>query len=268
MESSGGPNVMVVAPGSSDDPFSNNNPENNPDANLIAPTTSSAPPASQPGSQPVSAPTQAPDGQQQVPVTPSTPAAPSQPSVDEIIAERLRQAQSGWDKRINTLQAQIRDQEAAHLKQVRDLQLEQVPEHQRPQLKQQWELEDAQTALRNKETALTDYHKAVEGLRLLQTYGAFGLTEDDLLACETVESMESLAKDKKLAFFENGGSVPGAKPATQNGGSSAPAGASASSDVGSNPSSPATPALLTTPGIESMAANIKTLFNTGPARPW
>lgn len=266
METSVGPTVVV--PGSADDPFSVHNQANQPQTVVIQDAPASSPataPATPAASQPA----------QTAPVP--APKQLTQAEVDKIVQDRLREAQSGWDKRNAKLEADLRAEKEAreaaertHRDEMRRAQLEGMPEHQRQAIMSQWQLEDRENAVKAKESAVTDYFANVERLRVFQQYAPFGVTEDDLLAISDPDKMESFAKDKKLAFFEAGGN--GAAPSgSQNGGKpaagAAPAGANAHYDAGGSPPAPQQNGVISQQGVDHMGANIKNMF-ASDGNPW
>lgn len=274
MESSG--SVQVVVPGSADDPFSVNHPANaaasgNGGGTVLGPGTFASV-ADMPASQPNDATD--PDPKLDEP----KPLSLTQEQLDAMFTERLGKVQSGWDKRINAMSKQL-ESEQARVKtiedgarvQIREAQLNGLPEHERERLRQSWNAEDAQRELDGQRSAVIDYHKAVEGLRLLHEYGQYGLTEEELLACEDIDEMEVLAKDKAIDFFRSGAAAApeAAKPPAKAPEKAPPAGAAAKQDLGGNPPGGEGPKFLTGQSIESMGANIKTLFgSSGPNVPW
>lgn len=268
MEPSGGPSITVVAPGSSGDPFSVNNPANQepgqtPSVVVGAPASQPVQPApttpdpgvvlqtTNPGTEPVTTP---------VPGTGQTA-----DDINRIVQERLSAAQSNWDKRITTLQAEIdkankatADAETRAVAQQREFQLQGLRPEQQAQLREQWSIEDERAALKAERSQVIDYHKTVEGLRLLTTYAPFGVTEDQLLGIKDLDEMEKFCLRAKADFFEGGGKAPasaGSVPARQQ-----PAGASAPIDIGGKTPVQEGPKVLTTAGVESMSANIKNMF--------
>lgn len=257
----------VVVPGSADDPFSvNYRGGEGAAAGLTADRTGVV-------SQPTVTAPEPQRGVEPAPVVtpPATPAPVGM--TEEQLNTRLREAQAGWDRRINLLQGELQQERTArenearqHTQALRQAQLEQVRPEERAHLEQTWNFEDRAAALDKKQAALEDYHKSVEGLRLLQLYAPFGVTEDELMALSDVDKMESYAKDKKLAFFENGGKVAeagsGGKPDKPAGktGVAVPAGADAHYDSGGQVPAPDAQGLLTGAGVDTMGTNIKNLF--------
>lgn len=264
MESSG-PGITVVVPGSADDPFSVNNAAN---GSAPAPTPGNVTPVSQPA--PV-APT---------PAAPATPAvaAPAvtttgltQEEVDARVELRLREAQSGWDKRNQALQTQLADEKKAraelekqHTAAERRIKLEGLRPEERERMQGIWTLEDKQAELDTQRAAVVDYHLNVERLRLFQQYHQFGVTEEALLDIKDIDKLESFCKDAKLDFFENGGKVDGANVKPGDGKPAAPAKTPTSQqtpyDGGGTPPAGGEAKQLTTTGVASMGENIKNLF--------
>ena len=270
MEPSG---IAVVVPGSQDDPFSAHAQDGSTQDQA---TRAGDQPASQPNPQDASQASDPASGQNQ-----STQGANEQPKgltqaeVDALVQERLRGAQSGWDKRNKLLEDQnkalqetLKQTQANALAEQRRIQLESTPEHMRAQLQEQWNVADEKAELKSQRDQLLTYHQTVEALRIFQTYGTFGVTEEMLLECKTIEEMEKLALETKVAFFENGGKVPAKAATTAAKGEQKPAGQSASADLGGNPGAHQEAGLLTTRGVESMGANIKNMFSNGPNVPW
>ena len=276
----------VVVPGSADDPFSvNHGRPANEHVAVQAPVRGEDEPAggqvTAPAGRTASQPQQAAPTQQ--PAAPAANPADGKPAdkpltqaeINKMVEDRLREAQSGWDKRNAQLQQELKAEreareatEKAHRDDLRRIQLEGLRPEQQTQLQQQWAFEDRQAELANREKAITEYYGSVERLRVFQAYAPFGVTEEDLLNISDPAEMEAFAKDKKLAFFEAGGT--GAKP-SGNGdkpASAAPAGANAHYDAGGSPPAPETNNLITQAGVDSMGANIKNMFASEGNRPW
>lgn len=260
----------VVQPGSPGDPFSTRNPE-------VA-AEFGHPVVGQPGS----------DGRTTQPATTTQPApvaaAPAAPAsggglteeqISTLFQDRLVDATKGLERRISAQATELktlrqdnqRIQQGAK-EQVRQAQLQGLSERDRTAMQEVWTREDQATAISGREQAVMDLYKATEGLRLFLTYGEYGVTEEELLAAGSVEEMESLAKDKAIEFLRTGGQSKAQAQKTVEAVAKAPAGASAQADLGNQPPVQDGAKLLSTGGLDAMAANVKTLFSEGSPRPW
>jgi hypothetical protein len=259
------PNVQVVGPG---DPTFSATSEGNIAPN---PVTTPAVPQSLPNQNTNNAPVPDPavgsdlDEEDDKPVPTLTQAE---------FDKRLAAAQSTLDKRIGSLDKQnaallkrLDDQDAAHQKAVRDNELALTPEHERQALMRAWESEDARKALDKKAEAVTDLYRNVEGVRLLAQYGEW-VTEDDILGFEgSPTDMEAWVKGLAFDRSQSGEKPAGAKVSSR----AAPGGATAAhQDIGNTPLPlrGSDTQLRQDQGVDAMAANVRTLFSSGPDLPW
>lgn len=255
----------VVVPGSAADPFTAANGDE-PNGNAGVPPNPDGAGASPNGSDA----TQTPNNQ-----TPA-PTVLTMEQVEALLNGKLSEATKGLERRISLqakdLQAE-RERNAAlqteMTTKVRQAQLDQTPAHLREQQLAAWQQEDRVKALEAREGAALDLYRATRGTIILQEYGQYGLTEDELLACSTVEAMESLAKDKALTFFREGKGTKAELTEAKAAANSTP-GAGLQADIGgSGGNQTQAPKFLTTTGVQSMADNISSMFNDGgPNRPW
>jgi len=281
-ESSGG--FTVVAPGSQDDPFtSGNGSGSTPDPASTPPVVTT--PASQPAVQTPQSPTislmdSIPESQR-----PNTPASAdgkgvtstgmTQEQVDALVTERLRSAQSGWDKlnqglktEVQSLQQKLKEKDREVIERERDAKLLGLSPADQQRLKEQWNIDDERAKLDEQRNAVVDYHLTVQGMALYQQYHMFGVTEEELLAIKDIDKMEAFCKDKKLEWFENGGTKPADSTSTAKGNApkkdekAPPAGSTAPVDLGGSAPAPESGKLLTTSGIQSMGQNVKSLFSS------
>lgn len=260
MEPSQGLSVQVVEPGSQDDPFSVQVNVGQQQVDDALRQTTSAPSNLVLDGEGNLVPTAA-DAQRSQPQDGSTPPQEpdDQPDIEALFGERLKEAQRGWDRRIEDQRKELQQLQKQLVQQKRDFELQGIPERDRARLKEQWQLEDERAALESTKTETQKFYRLVEAQRLLTAFGQYGLTEQELVELDSVDAMEALAKDKKIAFLENGGKVPSAKAEP----AKAPAGSRARSDVGSQPSTQANARqMLSGPGLENMSRNIKNLFST------
>lgn len=268
-------NPTVVAPGASDDPFTASSPAN-PVTNGNAPATPTS------GSTPAPV-TQNQPQQQQAPQQPAqqtprgqAPASAEKPitkaDLDAAVQAAKSSVQAGFGKQITALRTAVtKAQEAAATAEenaraeIRRIQIEATPEHMRAQLQERFNAEDVQLKANKQTQAATDLYRAAEGTRLLQAYGEYGVTEDDILDYTgNPTAMEDYVKGLAFERLKAGGST-SSQAASQVASAAAaaanePAGANVLQDIGSNPQGFVAPQLLSTQGMESLAANVKALF--------
>lgn len=268
-EPSGHGTVTVVGPG--DPTFSDPN----------AATQSNAAPV---GSQPNPSNVQQDPAQNQpanaasaAPAAPATAAAPGAvtftPEQEAALQARIAAAHSGLDRKINTLQTALQDKEAEieraqeeAQKQIRAAQANGLSEDERKRLESLWADEDRLAAIEKREKAVGQLYLSVEGLRLLTKYESQGVLEEDIL--EYKGDPSQLETFIKALAYERLTDPNAGKPAAS-AAKAPPAGSAAAVDMGNTPSINEGPKMLTTQGLDSMAANIKTLFaDDKPVVPW
>lgn len=236
-------NIQVVEPGSPGDPFSTNN------QNVAPPVDPAATGDPAPASQPVTS-----DAITNIAALLKDPEVVK--VIDATVNERVSRAQSGLDKLNRTLkqnleatkaQAEAAEKKATRLE--RQVQLSNLTDTERAAQLQQFDYEDKEDALKVKAKGVDDYYRSVTALDLVNKYGMYGFSEEDIGDDDTVEEMEIKALRKQNEFYV--GKVPA---------SAGPAAASAPSDLGAG--GPAAPAfkLGTEQGRDSMAANLKALM--------
>lgn len=227
--------------------------------------------------------------QQAAPASAAPAAAAQQPNPAQVVAftaeqeaivqQRIAAAHSGLDRRVNALTKQLEDNQAAMeraqaeaTQRERDAKLNGLGQEDQDKLKAIWAIEDRTAEIEKREKAVGSLYLSVEGLRLLGKYDAY-VTEDDILAY-TGDPTALEAHVKALAF-DRSQDASWKKPegttaqAAASAGGKGPAGATATQDIGAAGQQPVTPQLLTTQGQDSMAANIKSMFNdNGPNVPW
>lgn len=269
-EPSGFGTVTVV--GAGDPTFSDPN----------ATTQSTAAPA---GSQPNPSPVQQDPAQNQPNAASAAPVVPANanpapgavtftPEQEAALQARIAAAHSGLDRKVNTLQKALQDKEAEieraqeeAQKQIRAAQANGLPEDERKRLEALWADEDRLAAIEKREKAVGQLYLSVEGLRLLTKYESQGIAEEDIL--EYTGDPTGLETYIKALAFERLTNPDASKPSAGAKAATAPAGASAPVDMGNTPALNEGPKMLTTQGLESMAANIKTLFaDDKPVVPW
>jgi hypothetical protein len=189
------------------------------------------------------------------------------------------QLQSSYDRQIAQLNRQIQEaqrqaaeRERELLQQVREAQLNGLPEAEREKLRQQWDWEDRVRALDERERELTAYHTDLLREAYAQEYAAFGLTAEDLEEFSTPEEMDEFVKEVQLEYYRQlaelraqGLALPAdeeeaprraaAKPAATP--KRAPAGAQAPSDGGGGGAVPAVTKFNSGTGLDAMAENIR-----------
>lgn len=279
MQDPSGPNVTVVAPGSAEDPFSANPggaTQSNGGASGSQPDNVNVQQNGQQNQQV----TQAPNGAAvAAPAQTTAPAGTVPPELEATIQARIAAAHSGLDRKINTLQKQLQDKEAEvervrqeTERKLREAQSQGLPEEERKKLQAIWDIEDARREVERREKAVKGLALNVEGMRVLTKYEAFGITEDDILGFDgdfvgLEDHIKAIAFDR--VNDPNYKPATGAKPGAASAGK--PAGAGAAQDLGSSspPAGSEGPKLLTTVGVDSMAANIKAMFaDERPVVPW
>ena len=232
-EPSGATEVSVVEPGSADDPFTG----------TPGPAATGTP--EEPASQP--------DGTEGLtPEEDVSLEAELEEALEAKIQERIRAVQSGWDKRNAALSGEIKELRASLKEAQRTSQAANLTDDEREALKDRWSLEDERELVKTQKSAVDEYRKSVEMLRLVTQFEKYGVTQGMLEACETPEEMELLAERTRADFLEKGG-----KPGTQK---KPPAGAVAQTDLGGAPGAPAPEKLSLEQGVQGMAANVKSLF--------
>lgn len=207
-------------------------------------------------------------------VAASATTAAAKTYTEEEVAARIAAANSGRDRRMSTLEKQLADNQAAldkvkeeNLAAVRAAQAQGLSDADKKRMQEIWDIEDAKSAIDKQKTELTSFYLSVEGLRLLNKYGEQGITEDDITSFSG-DPTQLEAHIKALAFDRLTADPKAAAAAAANG-KTVPAGAAATQDVGSTGVSAEGPKMLTTQGVDSMAANIKAMFNdNGPVVPW
>lgn len=268
--------IEIVTPGSADDPFAPKNVVPSPPA--VDPTAApvvSAPSGEVPPTPAITTP--APAGTTPAPT--ATPAAPptvapglDADAVQKMIDDRLRDQQSGYDRRINVLSTQLtaeRENAAnaakAHEEQVRNMKLQDstLTAEEKQRLQQEWNIADEKAQLAGWQSELETFHVQLTVASLVEEFGSYGVTPDALEALETPEEMEALCLETKANALEArlAAGVTAApttvQPATPAVVETPPAGATRTSDVGGGGGAPHQPAQLSAePGRENLAANI------------
>lgn len=206
---------------------------------------------------------------------------------DEYFNERLRaelpRIQSGWDRQNQALKAQL-DQQRAEMenlqRSIREGQLSQLSPEDQAKLKSQWDAEDAQKEIDKKLKATDDFFFNTYAFNVLTRFAEFGVTEEELLACESVEDMDKLALERKADYYEaiasgkkpdearravtvasgKAASAANGKSGTAGPAKKVPAGSSARTDLGGGGAPEQKQGLLNDQNLSSMAANVKSLF--------
>lgn len=235
-ESSGAAGIAVVEPGSKDDPFTEKGTQD------LAATAEPEPTVSQPD---------------ETKLTPEEQAALDAELAGVIeakVQERLRAIQSGADKRVASVEKDLRELRSALRQSQREAQVAGMTADEKATFKDRFALEDERDVIKTQKEAVDEYRKAVEMLRLVTVFEKYGVTQDLLEACETPEEMELLAERTRADFLEKGGK-PGA-PLTKK----SPAGAAAKTDLGGAPGAEDTGKLSLEQGVGHLAGNIRNLF--------
>lgn len=192
----------------------------------------------------------------------------------EAQAKIVPQLQSSYDRRIAAQDKQIQElrnlsktREQELQAQLREAQLNGLPDAEKEKIKAVWAFEDREAALNARESELTGYHVEILRAAYAQEYAKFGLTAEDLEDYETPEQMDEFIREVQLEYYkqlsESRTAAPAAeaapaaraKPATQ--ARKAPAGASAPADSASGSAVPEVAKPNTGRGISAMADNLK-----------
>jgi len=240
--------VEKVVPGSENDPFSKNY-KGSPAP--VQPASDAEPPVSQPDElKPSGAVTD---------IAAILASEEGQAAIGKQVEDRLAKAQSGLNKRDALLTKQLEEAKKAQEKQEaevtrlrRAVEVAGMSKEEKEALQQQWNYDDAMKDVEKTRLSVTDYHRHVEALRLVNEYGKYGFTPEMIEDDDSLEDMEVKALRAKADFFEGGGK-PAEKPA-------GPAAASAASDLGGAGPAPKEFKLGTGQGIDAMSANLKALI--------
>lgn len=192
--------------------------------------------------------------------------------IKEKTGEALRTQQSGYDKRINSLQEELKAAREAASKAEREAKLnsEDLTDEEKDTLRNKYALEDKESALKEYETELDSMYKSLVVAKLVDSHGQFGVTEEALSALDDPDEMEAFAKDKELDAYRTGNlpakaaavpdrTVQSPAAVQKEPEPEVPAGAMAPTDVGG--SAPATPPaqLQTGAGVDVLASNLNKL---------
>lgn len=188
--------------------------------------------------------------------------------VKEATGAALKNQQSGYDKRIQSLTDDLKDVRETSLKAEREGKLEDLTSEEQDILKDKWSLEDLRTSLVEYEDKLDGYFHSLYVGALVQEFSPYGVTAEDLDNIEESEDMDAFVQEKQLDWFKAGKAVPDATvtaptrtvespvappvviPAA------APAGAQAPTDVGGTAPSSPPPTPDTGLGLDAMARNL------------
>lgn len=288
----------VVEPGSAEDPFTTQRSQpsmqvapspvatnfgspvapmaDGPQVQTPQPSTPTPAPVSQPAVSPTPVPaTPAPATPKAEPAPEPTPAAPPPVDIDRLVKDEvgkaLRSQQSSYDKRIAALEAEKEAAREAARKAERDAKLnnEELTEEERAVLRDRYALDDEREELNKYADDLDGYYRQLYVGGLLQDYGQFGVTAEELEAISEPEEMDVYVRDKELEFYRSGGvpsvtqQVPSRaveSPVAPQPQEQVPAGAVAPSDV-SGPGAPPAPAPQWDQGVgpQSLARNLNNL---------
>lgn len=260
----------AVVPGSAEDPFTSGG------ANVSQPAPTS-PVVALDGGAPVTRqvegiqvqPTQTPAPTAPAPVAP--PATPAQvtptpepqtkpveevdPAVDidrrvsEAVGKALRAQQSSYDKRMAQLDQQLKEAQEAAKKAERESKLnsEELTDDEKAILRNKYALEDREAQLNEYETELDGYYRSIYVATLVQENSQYGVSAEELEVFSEPEEMDAYVKDKALDFYRSGQTATTTAPTrtvqapvtATSPESTAPAGASAPTDLGGMGAPPA-----------------------------
>ena len=198
--------------------------------------------------------------------------------MESYFADRLQRElpriQSGWDRQNQALRTQLQqtqEQIDSLRREARNARAEGLAPEDQAKLQARWDSEDAAEALRKKESATNDLFFNTYAFSVLTRFDKFGVTEEELLACETTDAMDVLAAQKQAEYYRllAEGKTPDAARAANAptdkanapAGRRAPAGSTKGSDLGGGGSPATKSSLLTEQGIDAMSKNIKSLFS-------
>ena len=188
--------------------------------------------------------------------------------IKEKTGEALRSQQSSYDKKINSLQEDLKAAREAAIKAERESKLsaEDLTDEEKDTLRRKYELDDRETALKEYDNELEGMYKSLTVAKLVESHGQFGVTEEILGTMDDPDAMEVFAKDKELEAYRSG-TLPGgtkavpdrsvtASAASQENQAPVPAGASAPSDTGGG--APASPPIQLSQdaGVDALASNL------------
>ena len=197
--------------------------------------------------------------------------------------EALRRQQSSYDRTISVLKGQLDEranQQTELAKQVRELQLNGLPQDEAAKLRTKFEEDDKKAELDAYAQELEGWHRELLTTAFVQAYGAYGVGEEQLSSCETPEAMEALCLEAKADYFErkaNGEPLPAPTTATPNGkpagitaadvrnastdpnASQVPAGAQKPTDVGGGGPAPEGSKWRTDASPDALADNLRNL---------
>ena len=261
--------IQVVEPGSADDPFTAS-PTQAPPAPVEPEATSEDEAATgepEAGSQP-----------DEVALTPEeeeTLLAELKESGyvhEDEVQERIREAQSGWDKRNAALQKQLADLDAQNAQamsalrsELREVKLAGMDEEEAKGLRDAWNSEDRQKELEKRIGAVDEYARTTHAYALSTRFGQYWdgqeEAERELQECKTLEDMDVLAAQKKAEYYERLASGEQGTKGKAGSPKKGPAGTRAKSDAGGSapaakPSEPSTEQTL-----DAMGSNIKGMFS-------
>ena len=193
---------------------------------------------------------------------PAEPAGLTKEDVERII----RSQQSSYDRRINSLQEELKEAREANLRAEREGKLEGLDEEEQEILRSKWGLEDEKRQLAEDVEVADEYFRSIYVAMLVQDYEQFGVTAEDLANLDEPEDMDAFVQSKELDYYRSGKhvtvQVPSRvveTPASQPG-EIAPAGATSPTDLGGSGAPSAPPASLSKEtGVDAMAHNLKML---------
>lgn len=206
-------------------------------------------------------------------------------ALDELRAVLLEEAQnkivpqiqSTYDKQLAAAARQIRELQQAQAtremelrNQLREAELNGLPDAEKEKMKAVWAFEDRQAALDAREQELTGYHTELLRAAYAQEYAEFGLTAEDLEEYGTPEEMDEFVREVQLEYYKQLAQMRQAAPAAEAAPEAAttrarpqaqqrkaPAGASAPSDSGGGAAVPEAPKFNSGRGIGAMAENLR-----------
>ena len=188
---------------------------------------------------------------------------------NEIAGEVVPKLQSTYDRQIASLQRQFQAAQTASqareqelLDAVREAKLNGLTEAEKDQLRTQWNFEDRERSLNDREQELTGYHVELLREAYAKEYAEFGLTAEDLVDFDTPETMDEFVKEVQLEFYKQLAELRAQGVVTTDGDDpqpqpkkpapKAPAGVSAPSEAGAGSAVPAGKQPITATGAEAL----------------
>lgn len=125
--------------------------------------------------------------------------------LEEQIEVRLKERQSGFDKRAAQLDRQLQDsatREKELRTEIRQLQAQGLPEEERQKLLDRYAQQDERVELDAYRSQLVDYHKNLYVESLALEFGEYGVKQEALEQVDSPEEMEAFCYETKANYLE------------------------------------------------------------------